>query len=70
MSGSDARAGGDDAGQQLHHGAGHRQSAKSPSRSLSAFAVVYFKFPFRMAAFWLIFHHADAAGRGTHLSDL
>ena len=37
---------------------------------LSAYAVAFFRFPFRMVAFWIDLHHADAAGRGAHRPDL
>ncbi len=37
---------------------------------ISAFAIVYFRFPFRMTAFWVIFVTADAPRRGAHLPDL
>ena len=37
---------------------------------LSAFAISYFRFRYRMTAFWLIFVVADAAGRGAHPADL
>ena len=35
--------------------AGHLRSARSRSRLLSAFAVVYFRFPLRNFVFWMIF---------------
>ena len=37
---------------------------------LSAFAIVYFRFPFRGAGVLDDLRHADAAGRGAHLPDL
>ena len=37
---------------------------------LSAFAIVYFRFPFRMFFFWMIFCHSDVAGRGAHTANL
>ena len=41
--------------QQPGHGAGHRAWARSRSRSSSAFAIVYFRFPLRNFFFWMIF---------------
>ena len=37
---------------------------------LSAFAIVYFRFPFRTTFFLDDLHHADAAGRSAHRADL
>jgi hypothetical protein len=37
---------------------------------LSAYAIVYFKFPLRSERVLDHLHHADAPGRGAHLSDL
>ena len=49
-----ARAGRHHAAQQLHHGV-VIAVGKIAISIISSYAVVYFKFPFRMAAFWLIF---------------
>ena len=37
---------------------------------LSAFAIVYFRFPFRMLVLLGDLRHPDAAGRGAHRPDL
>jgi len=37
---------------------------------LSGFAITYFQFPLRVVAFWIIFRHADAAGRSAPPADL
>jgi ABC-type glycerol-3-phosphate transport system permease component len=37
---------------------------------LSAFAIVYFKFPFRMGFFLVNIHNTDAASRSTDTSNI
>ena len=46
---------GGDAVQQPHHGAVASPCGKIAISILSAFAIVYFRFPGRMLAFWAIF---------------
>ena len=46
------------------------RSARSRSRCLSAYAVVFFRFPLRMAVLLGDLRHPDAAGRGAHHPDL
>ena len=51
---TDPRTGRQHAVQLLRHGDRHRARQDRIS-ILSAYAVVYFRFPFRMTAFWIIF---------------
>ena len=68
------RIGGVSVGRLLlqHHDrrARRSRSARSSSRSLSAYAIVFFRFPLRMVVLLADLHHADAAGRGAHPADL
>ncbi len=46
---------------QLRDGHGHHRVARSPYSLLSAFAIVYFRFPFEGMCFWAHLLDADAA---------